>query len=86
MQRTGCSPRLLDYSMKHEAELFTWIAPKYGRQLLENCTEDSIDLLEYLESYFYDPVWYWDTLSVEKGEVLPGRLLRISHRVGAGMY
>ena len=30
---------------------------------------------------FYDQVWYWDTLSEEKGVALPGGWIVISHRV-----
>ena len=71
--------------MKHDSELLSRVASKDGSPLLENLTGDTINLSEYLDSGFYDPVWYWDTLSREKGEALPGRWLRISHRVGAGM-
>ena len=71
--------------MKHNAELLTMIMPKNGRPPLEKFTGDTINLSEYLDFNFYDPVWYWHTLSGEKGEALPGRWIRISHRVGAGM-
>ena len=47
--------------------------------------EIPIDLSEYLEFDFYDTVLYWDILSGEKGEALPGRWIRISLRVGAYM-
>ena len=63
MQRTGYSPRLWDYGMKHDAELLSRIALKDGRLPLENLTGDTINLSEYLDLGFYDPVWYWDTLS-----------------------
>ena len=53
---------------------------------MENLTRDTIDISEYLDFYFYDLVWYWETLSGEKGEVLHGRWLNVSHRVGAGMW
>ena len=72
--------------MKNGAELISRIAPKYGISLLENVTGDTIDLSEYLDFYFYDPVWYWDKISGEKIEDLPGRWLGISHRVGASMF
>ena len=52
---------------------------------LEKLTGDTINLSEYLDLGFYDPVLYWDTLSGEKGEDLPVIWLNISHRVGAGM-
>ena len=85
MRRTGCSPRLWDYGMKHDDELLSWILTKYGRPPLENLTVDTIDLSEYLDSDFYDMVWYRGTLSGEKGEAFPGRWLGISHRFGTGM-
>ena len=62
MQRTGCSPRLLCYGIRYDDELLSSIAHKYGRPLLENLTVDTINILEYLDFGFYDPVWYWDTL------------------------
>ena len=71
--------------MKHDSELLSWIAPKYGSPPLENLTGDTINLSEYLDIDYYDTVYYWDTLSGEKGEALPGRWLVISHRVDAGM-
>ena len=49
--------------MKHHDELISQIAPKDGRQLLENLTGYTIDISEYLDLDFYDPFWYWDTLS-----------------------
>ena len=52
---------------------------------MKNLTVDTIDLSEYLDFDFYDPVWYWDTLSEEKCEALYRRWLGISHRVSAGM-
>ena len=63
MQSTGCSPRLWYYGMKHDSELLSHIAPKDGRPPLENLTGDYIDISEYLNFYFYDLVWYRDTLS-----------------------
>ena len=83
MKRKLCSPRLWDYGMKHDDESISWIAPKDGRPLLENITGDTIDLSESLEFDFYDSVWYWDTLTGEKGEALPGSWLGILHRFGA---
>ena len=71
--------------MKHDDELFSWIARKDGRPPLGKLRGDTIDLSEYFDSDFYYPVWYWDTLRGGKGEALPGRWLRISHRVGTGM-
>ena len=53
--------------MKHDAESPSRIAPKNGRTPLENLTGDAINLSEYLDFYIYDPVWYWDTLSGERG-------------------
>ena len=85
MRRTGCSPRLWDYGMKHDDESLSWIAPKDGRPLLENITGDTIDISEYLDFGFYYPGWYWDKLSGEKGEAFPERFLGISHRVGTGI-
>ena len=67
IRSTGCSTRLWDYGMKHDAELLSRIAPKYGRPPLENLAGYTINISEYLEFDFYDPVWYWDTLSGEKG-------------------
>ena len=64
--------------MQHDVKFPSPIAPKYGRPPLKNLTVDTIDLSEYLDFNFYNPVWYWDTLSGEKGEA--------SHRVGAGMW
>ena len=55
--------------MKHDAELIYRIAPKDGNPLLEKLTGDTIDISEYLDFYFYDPVCYQDTLSGEKGEL-----------------
>ena len=52
---------------------------------MEKITGDTIDLSEKVDLYFYDLVWYWDTLSGEKGEDLPGRWLVILHRADAGM-
>ena len=71
--------------MNHDAELLYRIASKDVRTPLENLTGDTIYLSEYLDFYFYDPVWYWDTLSGEWGDALPRRWLVISHRVGAVM-
>ena len=71
--------------MKHDSGLLFRIAPKDRSSPLENLTLDTIDLSEYLKFDFYDPVWYWDTLSGENGEDFPGRWIGISHRVGAGM-
>ena len=85
MWRTGFSPRLWYYSMKHDAELFSHFAPKDRSPPLEKVIGDTIDISEYLDSGFYDLVWYWGTLIGEKGEALPGRCLGISHRVGSGM-
>ena len=50
---------------------------------MEKLTGDTIDISEYLDFDFYDLVWYWDTLSGEKGEAFPGRCLRVSNIVGA---
>ena len=52
---------------------------------MENLTGYTIDISEYLDFYFYDPVYYWDILSGEKGEAFPGIWLDISHRVDAFM-
>ena len=52
---------------------------------MKRITEDTIDLSEYLDSNFYDPVWYWDTLGGEKGKALPVICIGISQRIGAGM-
>ena len=71
--------------MKHDAESPSCIAPKNGRTPLENLTGDAINLSEYLDFYFYDPVWYWDTLSGERGQALQGTCTAISHRVRVGM-
>ena len=71
--------------MKHNDELLPMIAPKDGRPPLEKFIGDTIDISEYLDSDFYDPVWYWDTFSGEKGKALPGRLLGISHIFCVGM-
>ena len=54
--------------MKHDAELISRISPKDGRPSLENITVYTIDLSEYLDFDFYDIVWYWDTISGEKGQ------------------
>ena len=59
--------------------------PKDGRPTLEKVTVNTINLSEYVDFDFYYPVWYWDTLSGEKGEALPGVWFRISQRVGAVM-
>ena len=59
--------------------------PKDGRPTLEKVTVNTINLSEYVDFDFYYPVWYWDTLSGEKGEALPGIWLGISQKVGAGM-
>ena len=85
MRRTKWSPRLWDYGIKHDAELLSRIAPKYGRPPLENLTGDTIHLSEYLGFDFYDQVWYWYTISEEKGEALPGGWIVISHKVRVGM-
>ena len=85
MQRKGLSPRLWDYGTEHDAELLSRVAPKDVRPPLEKLTGDTINLSEYLDFGFYDPVLYWDTLSGEKGKDFPGRWLGISHIVGAGM-
>ena len=71
--------------MNHDAELLSRIVPKDGRPPLEKLTGDAINISEYLDVNFYDPVWYWDTLSGEKGEAFPRRWLGISHRVRACM-
>ena len=71
--------------MKYNDILLYQIALNYGSPPLKSLTRNTINILEYLDFGFYDPVWYWDTLSREKGEALPGRWLRISHKVGAGM-
>ena len=84
-RRTGLSPILWDYGMKHDAKLLSRIVPADGRPPSEELTGETIDLSKCLDLIFYDPVWYWDTLSAEKGEALPGRWLGISHRVGTGM-
>ena len=63
--------------MKHDSELLSWIAPKYGSPPLENLIGDTIYLSEYLDLYFYALVWYWDKISGEKGEALPGIWLGI---------
>ena len=44
--------------MKHDSELLSLIVPKYGRPPLENLIGDTIDLSEYFDFDFYDPVWY----------------------------
>ena len=85
MQRTGYSLILWDYGMNNDADIISRIAPKDGRPTLEKITGDTINLSEYLGFDFYDMVWYWDTLSGEKGKALPVRRIGISHRVGAGM-
>ena len=59
--------------------------PKDGRPTLENLTGATVDISEYLDFDFYDPVWYWETLRGGKGEDLPGRWLSISHMVVASM-
>ena len=65
--------------MKYDDELISYIVPKDGEPPLENLTVDTIDLSEYLNFDFYDPVWYWDTLSGEKGEAFSGGWFRISN-------
>ena len=44
--------------MKHDSELLSLIVPKYGRPPLEKLTGDTIDISEYFDFDFYDPVWY----------------------------
>ena len=56
-----------------------------GKPTLEKVTVNTINLSEYVNFDFYNPVWYCDTLIGEKGEALPGRWISISHIVGAGM-
>ena len=70
---------------RYDTELILRIASRDGRPPLGKLTGDTIDLSEYLDFDFYDPVWYWETLSGEKGEALPGRWLGIPHYIGAGM-
>ena len=59
--------------MKHDAELISRITSKDGKPPSEKLTGDTIDLSEYFDFNIYDPVWYWETLSGEKEEFLPGR-------------
>ena len=66
--------------MKHDTKSLSRIAPKDGILPEEAIVGDTIDLSEYIDFNFYDPVWYWNSQSGEKGEALPGRWLGISHR------
>ena len=84
-RRTGCSPRLWDYGMVHEGRILARVAPPNGRPPLEEVLGDSIDLSEYLDFDFCDPVWFWEPNAGEKGERQPGRWLGISNRYGAAM-
>jgi len=83
--RIRCSPRLWDYGIVHEARLLSRIAKPHERPPLEAVLGDSIDLSEYLDFDFYDPVWFWEPNAGEKGERQIGRWLGISHRVGSAM-
>ena len=79
MEKIICSPIIWEYGMKYDDELISYIVPKDGEPPLVNLTVDTIDLSEYLKFDFYDPVWYWDKLSGEKGEAFFGGWLRISN-------
>ena len=41
---------------------------------------DTPEISEYLDFGFYDNVWYWDNTGM--GPRLPGKWLRVAHRVG----
>ena len=58
-----------------------------GRPGLEEVMEHTIDISEWLDFEFYDPVWYWDERNADMADdpTKIGRWLGIAHRVGSDM-
>ena len=75
--------RMWDYALVYESEILSMIAR--GDDLipgLEKITGETVDIIEYLDFAFWDPVWYGSDM--DDGPSL-GRWLGVSHRVGLAL-
>jgi hypothetical protein len=81
--------RLWDYGLVYIAEILAITARRGSNQRpgLEESMGQTVDISEWLDFEFYDPVWYWDEkksdMTEEQGKV--GRWLGIAHRIGSDM-
>ena len=55
--------RFCYFGIVWQAEMYSRTAGKDGCLALERLTEDTIDISEWLESEFYDLVWFWNNQS-----------------------
>ena len=80
--------RLWDYGLVYMAEILSITARGSNqRPGLEEIMGQTVDISEWLDFEFYDPVWYWDekktVMTDEQGIV--SRWLGIAHRIGSDM-
>jgi Reverse transcriptase (RNA-dependent DNA polymerase) len=77
--------RLWDFGFVYECEIMSRIArgPDF-RPGIEVLTGDTVDISEWLDFEFYDPVWYWHRPGDEDNPRV-GRWLGVAHRVGSNL-
>jgi hypothetical protein len=71
MAPRGIPARLWDYGLVYEAELMSRTARgPDSRPGVEIVTGDSVDISEWLDFEFYQPVWYWHMTTTIHGSVV----------------
>jgi Reverse transcriptase (RNA-dependent DNA polymerase) len=77
--------RLWDFGFVYECEIMSRIArgPSF-RPGIEVLTGDTVDISEWLDFEFYDPVWYWHRPGDDDNPRV-GRWLGVAHRVGSNL-
>ena len=86
MQFKNTPLRLCDHAMLYASELRNLTAPKHirnrGRTPFELMHGYTPDISEYVTFEWYEPVWYWDPVNIQKQKI--GRWLGVSQHIGTG--
>ena len=93
MKKYAVPMKLWDFSFEYHAAVRSRmhrddIPSLEGGIPLERVESNTIDISEYAQFHFYEPIWYWDPANVSKypdmGEKL-GRFVGVAHSVGQAM-
>ena len=86
MQLKNTPLRLCDHAMLYATELRNITVPKHvrneGRTPFEIMHGYTPDISEYATFEWYEPVWYWDPVNIQKQKL--GRWLGVSNHIGTG--
>ena len=77
------SKRLWDHILVYEAQIISITTGKGGRTPLEKLKWDTPDTLVWVDFEFYDIVWNWDKIEIERKL---GRWLGVYHCFGGILF